>query len=95
MLDGLRAVLVDDIPAAPTVDGTRLSTVVARLETLLEQANVGANELARDETPLLRAGLDPAGDTLLRQVAAFDYEAALTTLRADRANGASTTENSI
>ncbi|MDS4069001.1 MAG: PAS domain S-box protein [Candidatus Competibacter sp.] len=95
LLDGLRAVLVDDIPAAPTVDGTRLSTVVARLETLLEQANVGANELARDETPLLRAGLDPAGDTLLRQVAAFDYEAALITLRADRANGASVTENSI
>ena len=40
-----------------------------------------ANHLARTEESLLRAGLGAAGDRLLRQIAAFDYEVARATLR--------------
>jgi hypothetical protein len=42
---------------------------------------MAAQGLARAEAPLLRAGLGAAGDRLLRQISAFDYEAACATLR--------------
>ncbi|CDH44133.1 hypothetical protein BN874_1520001 [Candidatus Contendobacter odensis Run_B_J11] len=70
------------------MDATRLAAVLARLENLLEVGDMAANELARTEEPLLRAGLGAAGDTLLRRIADFDYEAALTTLWAERESGA-------
>ncbi|MFZ1642723.1 MAG: hypothetical protein WAV07_15075, partial [Candidatus Contendobacter sp.] len=59
------------------------------LDPLLETGDIAASTLAQAEAPLLRAGLGPTGDTLLRQIADFDYEAATTTLRACRGNDAS------
>lgn len=87
LLDGLRSALADE-DAAPAANPTRLATVLARLEALLEQGDIAANDLARTEAPLLRAGLDAAGDTLLRQIANFDYEAALAILRVRPGRGA-------
>ncbi len=96
LLDGIRGVLAAESPPLtagdPTpvaVDPTRLAALLARLENLLEVGDMAANELARTEEPLLRAGLGAAGDTVLRQIADFDYEAATTTLRTYRGNDAS------
>ncbi|NJM11267.1 MAG: hypothetical protein HC889_04700 [Synechococcaceae cyanobacterium SM1_2_3] len=63
------------------MDISRLAGVLMRLQTLLETGDMAANELARTEDSLLCAALGFTGDVLLRQIAAFDYEAALTTLR--------------
>jgi CheY-like chemotaxis protein len=87
LLDGIRGVLADSNTAPVAVDATRLAAVLTRLEALLEQGDIAANELARAEAPLLRAELGATGDTLLRQIADFDYEAALVSLRAARGHG--------
>ena len=83
LLDGIRSALAADGGSAPTaaVDISGLAAVLTRLQTLLETGDMAANELARAEDSLLRAALGSTGDVLLRQIAAFDYEAALTTLR--------------
>ena len=67
-------------PVGPA-DPARLAAVLERLESLLEMGNMVVNDLARAEESLLRAGLGAAGDRLLRQIGAFDYEAAQATLR--------------
>lgn len=83
LLDGVRAALVvEGHPASVTTDSTRLAAVLGHMELLLESGNITINALAHAEEPLLRAGFGLTGDTLLRQIAAFDYEAALTALRA-------------
>ena len=83
LLDGIRSARAADGGSAPTaaVDISGLAAVLTRLQTLLETGDMAANELARAEDSLLRAALGSTGDVLLRQIAAFDYEAALTTLR--------------
>ncbi|MDS4021218.1 MAG: ATP-binding protein, partial [Candidatus Competibacter sp.] len=91
LLDGIRDALAADEPAPATPaggDATRLAAVLERLESLLATADIAASDLARAEESVLRAGLGEAGDAVLRQIAAFDYEAALTALRAGRARGA-------
>lgn len=87
LLAGIRRALADGDSTPVAADTTRLAAVWARLENLLELGDMAANELARTEEPLLRAGLGAAGDTVLRQIADFDYEAALTALRAYRERG--------
>ncbi|MDS4068650.1 MAG: PAS domain S-box protein [Candidatus Competibacter sp.] len=89
LLDGIREALPGGDPAPVAADPTRLAALLARLDPLLETGDIAASTLAQAEAPLLRAGLGPSGDALLRQIAAFDYEAALTTLRAGRGNDAS------
>ncbi len=84
LLDGIRGVLTAGDPAPVAADPTRLAALLARLDPLLEMGDSEASTLAQAEAPLLRAGLGPTGDTLLRQIADFDYEAALTTLRSSR-----------
>ena len=80
---GARLLLAEDNPInREAADPTHLAAVLGHMELLLESGDITINALARAEEPLLRAGLGPTGDTLLRQIAAFDYEAALTTLRA-------------
>ena len=61
---------------------TRSAAVLEQLEDLLEQGDMAASDLAQTEAPLLRAGLGATGDALLRRIALFDYEAALTVLQA-------------
>lgn len=83
LLDGVRAALVvKGHPAPVTTDPTRLAAVLGHMDLLLESGNITINALAHAEESLARAGLGLTGDTLLRQIAAFNYEAALTTLRA-------------
>lgn len=82
LLDGIREALAVNDSAPAITYATRLAAVLPRLENLLEIGEMAANELARTEEPLLRAGLGADGDTLLRQIANFDYEVALATLRA-------------
>ncbi|MFO1424083.1 MAG: Hpt domain-containing protein [Candidatus Competibacteraceae bacterium] len=82
LLAGLRTALTDDRPTpAVPVDPARLASVLERLEALLAAGDLDAHPLAHTEASLLRAGLGPAGDRLLNQIAAFDYEAARATLR--------------
>jgi hypothetical protein len=64
------------------VDPIHLAAVLARLDSLLETGDITANTLAQAEERLLRAELGSTGDILLRQIASFDYETALITLRA-------------
>lgn len=71
-------------PAPAAVDPIRLDAVLARLDSLLETGDITASTLVQAEEPLLRAELGATGDVLLRQIAHFDYEMALTTLRAYR-----------
>jgi two-component system sensor histidine kinase/response regulator len=82
LLDAIRSALAVDGDSAPTaaVDISGLAAVLTRLQTLLETGDIAANELARTEDSLLRTALGSTGDVLLRQIAAFDYEAALATL---------------
>ncbi|MDS4068887.1 MAG: PAS domain S-box protein [Candidatus Competibacter sp.] len=82
LLAGLRAALPPGQPPPPVpVDPARLAEVRARLDALLAAGDIAAHALAQAEAPLLRAGLGAAGDTLLRQIGAFDYEAARATLQ--------------
>ncbi len=63
------------------VDAKRLAEVIARLARLLDAGDVGAADLARRETALLRSALGTAGDRVLERIAAFDFEAASAALR--------------
>ncbi|MDS4020023.1 MAG: response regulator, partial [Candidatus Competibacter sp.] len=83
LLEGLRAARVGDVAPAPAgaADPARLAEVRARLDVLLAAGDIAAHALAQAEAPLLRAGLGAAGDTLLRQIGAFDHEAARATLQ--------------
>ncbi|HOA76051.1 MAG TPA: ATP-binding protein, partial [Phycisphaerae bacterium] len=85
LLNGIRAALADEdaTPGEPDAgDPLRLAAVLEQLEDLLEQGDMAASDLAQTEAPLLRAGLGATGDALLRRIALFDYEAALTVLQA-------------
>ena len=89
LLTGIRQVLterdrvgMDNTPSV--IDPIHLSEVLTHLEALLEIGNIESNELAHTEEALLRAALGETGNTLLHQIANFDYETALATLRAYR-----------
>ena len=89
LLDGIRnALAVEPLPlvagdpAPAVVDPIHLAAVLARLDSLLETGDITANTLAQAEERLLRTELGSTGGILLRQIASFDYETALTTLRA-------------
>ena len=66
--------------------------VLARLADLLEQGDLDAGYLARDEAALLRTALGKTTETLLARINAFDYEGAAAELR--RATMASSASSS-
>ncbi|MBU0499403.1 MAG: DUF3365 domain-containing protein [Gammaproteobacteria bacterium] len=70
--------------AAAPPDRTRLSEVLDRLDRLLDQDDMEAGSLARQEADLLRAGLGEAAGGLLQRIAAIDYPGALALLRSCR-----------
>jgi two-component system sensor histidine kinase/response regulator len=76
----LRAALPDEPAEAATTTAT--TAAFARLEALLAEDNIEANQALREALPELRARLGAATATLERQIAAYDYAAALATLRA-------------
>ena len=63
------------------VNTAHLAEVLARLEEFLEQGDMAANYLARDETGLLRAALGQEAGPLLAFIESFDYETAVARLR--------------
>ena len=63
-------------------DPARTAVVLARLAALLQTGDVAVNDLAQQESGLLRAALGGAAENLLQCIAEFDYQAALDTLRA-------------
>ena len=71
-------------PAAP--DWPRARAVLVRLETLLVEDDMRANELFRDSAALLRLALGNQADELGQWINGFDYPAALAALRVIRAS---------
>lgn len=74
--------LPDEGCAAIAVDWALLRGIVARLDALLTENDMQANEVFRDAAPMLRAGLGPQTGVIERQINAFEYKRALTLLRA-------------
>jgi HPt (histidine-containing phosphotransfer) domain-containing protein len=77
LLAGIRGALATDSPAPAVVDAARVDEVLAKLEKLLKNGNMAASDLARAEEQLLRAALGKEGDKIVRCIAHFDYEGAL------------------
>ena len=75
------AVAVPVEVADADVDSAHLSEVLTRLEDLLEQGDMSAGYLAKEEAALLRAALGQPAKPLLARIEAFDYEQAVTQLR--------------
>ena len=82
LIEGIRQHAANDplesiIPPTPA----RYAEILARLETLLEQGDMAASYLAKDEAETLQTILGASAATLQARIDAFDYEAAATTLR--------------
>jgi HPt (histidine-containing phosphotransfer) domain-containing protein len=79
------ALPVVPLPAAThetNVNGLELRTLVDRLDAMLATDDMASQSLARDNAPLLRAGLGAEAGELLSQIADFAFDEALVTLRA-------------
>ncbi len=67
------------------VDIARAPDVLSHLKQLLQSGNFEANEFAHKERDLLYAALgEPMGEQLLKEIAAFDFDKALTLLVANQ-----------
>lgn len=62
-------------------DKILLLTLLDRLANLLEQGDMAATSLAREQSVILCSGLGSIGEKLLRSIEIFDYDEALVTLR--------------
>ncbi len=71
-------------PPAPAVDMNHCKTVISRLERLLEEGDMDACIFAREESHVLQASFNEASASLLSAIQVFDFERALTELRAAR-----------
>ncbi|MBI1395766.1 MAG: PAS domain-containing protein [Betaproteobacteria bacterium] len=80
-LIGAARTLRDTTPP-PSAAATVVDETLRDLERLLGQDDMRANELVRDSRDILRAALGEQALALERQVASFEYMAALGTLRA-------------
>jgi PAS domain S-box-containing protein len=82
LVAGIRRADAPSVAIAETnVDTRRCAEVLARLAALLEQGDIAASYLARDEAGLLHAALGGATPLLLARIEAFDYEGAAAQLR--------------
>ena len=90
-LDRLVASLRDVLPAtapaedAGAVDWLQVADVLARLEPLVASGNTAANQLYEEEAEVIAAACGDGARTLGRQLADFDYDEALGTVRDLRA----------
>jgi PAS domain S-box-containing protein len=85
LIDGIRRHAIE-LPAelAPTQAPARQDEVLARLLTLLEQGDMSASYLAKEEAQLLVAALGDRALQLTTLINAFDYDAAATLVRGAR-----------
>lgn len=82
LLDGIRHHAVDvPVEGATPLMSAQLAETLARLENLLEQGDMAANYLAKEQAELLGRVLGESATTLQARIEAFDYEAAAATLR--------------
>jgi PAS domain S-box-containing protein len=77
LVKGIRQHAIDDpldasIPRTPV----RFAEILTRLEALLEQGDMAASYLAKEEAEMLASVLGEAADTLRARIDAFDYEGA-------------------
>lgn len=83
LASALLAVLPEQVKASTdTVDWKLVREVLAELETLLAHNNAQADMVFRKNAPLLHAALGKPFDEMERLIDNFDYERALSTLRA-------------
>ena len=68
----------------PQLDPDHCQKVIADLESLLENGDMDACLLAREESHVLLAALGESGESLLSAIRVFDFERALAELRAAR-----------
>ncbi len=82
----LLAVLpVERVPAPVAVDWPKVRALLTRLEGLLQADDIESNLVFRESASLLRMALGEQVDDLERQFDAFEYGAALASIRAARA----------
>ncbi|MDG4552994.1 MAG: PAS domain S-box protein [Candidatus Competibacter sp.] len=86
LVAALRAALPAVATPSVEVDWPRVRAALARLETLLAQANIEANAVFRGSAAPLKAALGERADDLARWIDNFDYERALLVLREVRAS---------
>ena len=82
LIDCIRSLPAETNEVPTEVDPMQAAAVLTRLKALLRTGDVAANELALQETGLLRATLGAAAEDILRRIAAFDHEGALAALLA-------------
>ncbi|MFZ4535909.1 PAS domain S-box protein [Propionivibrio sp.] len=86
LIHGLKNVQqTEEATSTPAVDSDRGNEVLSRLERLLENGDMEASELAREESQLLLATFGDAGAALLSAIQVFDFELALAELRLAKA----------
>jgi CheY-like chemotaxis protein len=82
LVDGIRLHAIDQPPEhAITEPPARFAEVLEKLETLLEQGDMAASYLAKDEAELLGSVLGESATVLQARIDAFDYESAAASLR--------------
>jgi hypothetical protein len=80
--------MAGDNVVAVNVVPARFEDVLVRLEKLLEQGDMAANYLAKEEADLLGTALGDAAASLQSRIDAFDYEMAAEVLREFRSHAA-------
>jgi archaellum biogenesis protein FlaJ (TadC family) len=82
LVAGIRRAAAPPVAIVETnVDARRCAEVLTRLSALLEQGDIAAGYLAREEAGLLHAALGASASSLLARIQAFDYEGAAAELR--------------
>jgi CheY-like chemotaxis protein/HPt (histidine-containing phosphotransfer) domain-containing protein len=82
LVAGIRRAAAPPVAIVETnVDARRCAEVLTRLSALLEQGDIAAGYLAREEAGLLHAALGASANSLLARIQAFDYEGAAAELR--------------
>jgi CheY-like chemotaxis protein/HPt (histidine-containing phosphotransfer) domain-containing protein len=84
LIESIRNQLPTTEAPSEEADPARLDEVLRQLADLLETGDLGAGNLALEESPLLRAGLGTTGENLLTRIERFDYEGAFDLLQAVR-----------
>ncbi|MCX7166873.1 MAG: PAS domain S-box protein [Rhodocyclales bacterium] len=88
LVGGIRQATVEIAEAVEVeVVSTHLTEVLTRLENLLDQGDMAASYLAKDQAGLLLAALGEAARPLLARIEAFEYENAAAELRELRSRG--------
>ncbi len=80
MIASIRDLLATSNPAPAVIDLTRLDAVLAQLKELLQKGSMAASELAAAEEGLLVGALGTDGVEIVRHIARYDYEKALSIL---------------